>query len=206
MYSLLRGPLIFTESQTIDLSKWGIKVGDPINVICIGGGGGGGTASEAGGSAGGSGGGKYYGSGGIGYGAGAGGGSGTNSSSEKGGGGGGAGFVVMKTIFVDNTTVSIVIGAGGAADTDGGNTSFGNYITANGGKKGGKPYKSSLTYYSGEGGDGSNKGHSGSLPEGSSYYHGGKGADGFDISKYFGLESPSQFNKRNGKGCIVIWY
>jgi hypothetical protein len=39
----LRGPFIITKTQTFDLSILGIKVGDPINVICIGGGGGGGS-------------------------------------------------------------------------------------------------------------------------------------------------------------------
>ena len=37
-----QGPLIITTSQTLDLSQYGLKIGDQINVACIGAGGGGG--------------------------------------------------------------------------------------------------------------------------------------------------------------------
>ena len=37
-----QGPLIITTSQTLDLSQYGLQIGDQINVICIGAGGGGG--------------------------------------------------------------------------------------------------------------------------------------------------------------------
>lgn len=208
MNTLLRGPILITTTQTLDLSKYGIQVGDPLNVICIGGGGGGGHNEDSshGGAAGQNGTtpsaayGGIPGIGGKGYGAGGGGGAGYDSLA---GGGGGSGYIAMKTILLKSTSVSITIGAGGAANTNGGNTSFGNYLTANGGKKGGNLYSpNGLTNYAGKGGNGGNIGSSGSGE------NGGDGADGFVITGTFGsVETCTQYlSNNNGNGCVAIWY
>ena len=42
MGNLNRGLILITESCTFDATQYGLKIGDPINVICVGGGGGGG--------------------------------------------------------------------------------------------------------------------------------------------------------------------
>lgn len=212
MNNLNRGPILITESQTLDLSKYGIKVGDPLNVICIGGGGGGGTSRDSRGT-GGSGGqdgvtaseayGGKPGIGGRGYGAGGGGGAGYDDS-DYGGGGGGSGYVAMKTIVLNTTTsVSITIGAGGASDSNGGTTSFGSYLSATGGYKGGKPYQpNGLTWYDGKGGNGGNKGESGKND-----IDGGNGADGFIITGIYKAETSTQYlSNNNGNGCVAIWY
>lgn len=139
-----RGPVIIQTTQTLDLSQYGLKVGDKVNVICIGGGGGGGTGYANGGAAGNGGtavGGGGGGAGG-GYGAGGGGcggydGSGTN---YYAGGGGGSGYLNAKTVTLTSTSVTVTIGAAGAAGTaynkvagSGGTTSFGSYLSASGG-------------------------------------------------------------------------
>ena len=69
-----QGPVLITETQTLDLSQYGLRVGDQINVICIGGGGAGGSDGMSLGGAGGKGGvsaiyqpsGYYYGAAGAG--------------------------------------------------------------------------------------------------------------------------------------------
>ena len=138
--SLLRGPLTIEKSCTFDLSTLGLKIGDPINVICVGGGGGGGGGATGGsnisgtpsGGTGGSGGkdggnsnstvkNGVGGKSGVGYGAGGGGGGSHTSASYKAasGGGGGSGYVDMKTVIIDNLKVPITIGVGGAGGAGG---------------------------------------------------------------------------------------
>lgn len=134
------GMLIIESNKTLNLSQYGLKVGDPITVICVGGGAGGNGGNYAGsyyyyqgngGNAGeGGGGGRTgnsnwgYGGGGggagAGYGAGGGGGGGgvddDSSYVKPGSPGGGAGNYNMASHILNATTVnsiSVTIGAGG---------------------------------------------------------------------------------------------
>src|SRR6056300_1562661 len=61
-----------------------------------------------------------------------GGGGGANQSGGSGGGSGGHGFVMLEEGDV-TTNVAVTIGAGGTTTVNGGSTTFGSYITANGG-------------------------------------------------------------------------
>lgn len=108
---------------------------------------------------------------------GGGGGGGTPGSSGFGGGGGGGGGTGSSVINLTGvTTVSVTIGAGGAAGSGGGNggsggsSSFGAYITANGGSGG-----RSLTL--GDAGEGAAAGTGGSINSG-----GSAGTPGFESS------------------------
>lgn len=167
---MTQGPIIIEETQTLDMTQYGLKVGDQVNVICIGGGGGGGASISAGG-AGGKGGksssSSYAGGGGGGGGYGAGGGGGgaasTNDSYNKyAGAGGGSGYLKAATITLTDTTVDVTIGAAGKGGTGsgdgepGGATSFGTYLSA-------------------EGGSGGNGGSGGSNPGGAGGHAGGNG-------------------------------
>lgn len=62
-----------------------------------------------------------------------GGGGGGGAGLNEGGGGGGAGIVRVMRAGDLTSTVAVTIGAGGAVENDGGNTSFGSYVTAYGG-------------------------------------------------------------------------
>lgn len=188
-----QGPVLITSSQTVDLSQYGLRVGDQINVVCVGGGGGGGaggsSSSNKGGDAGkGGAGSEWYdswaeryqgtggGGGGGGYGGGGGGG-GCNSSGGSIGGssGGGSGYLSYKTITLTSTSVAVTIGAGGAGGNngngkDGGATSFGSYISAAGGKGG--------LFYAKGGAAGGVGGHNGGQGSSSTSYPGGGGGGG----------------------------
>lgn len=61
-----------------------------------------------------------------------GGGGGGNQEWSAGGGQGGVGYVILDANDVPQN-VRVIVGAGGAADTDGGHTYFGSYIISNGG-------------------------------------------------------------------------
>lgn len=187
-----QGPVLITETQTLDMSKYGLRVGDQINVICIGGGGAGGSGNYSTGGAGGKAGssasyqppgynyqGHGGGGGGGGYGGGGGGGTG-HSLMYAGSGGGGGGFLSAKTVTLTSTSVAVTIGAAGQPQSgstggSGGTTSFGSYLSASGGNGG-----SSGTYSrAGSGGSGGHNGGSGSYykySDGSS--NGGVGGGG----------------------------
>lgn len=77
------------------------------------------------------------------YAVGGGGGGGTDDTYTSGyyygAGGGGSGYVEIEEVTIpEETEVTVTVGAGGQPDNDGGNTSFGSYVTANGGKHGQK--------------------------------------------------------------------
>lgn len=203
-----RGPVIIQTTQTLDLSQYGLKVGDKVNVICIGGGGGGGAGgTSANGSAGGAGGkrggGNYGGGGGGGaYGAGGGGGTGSKgATSGGGGGGGGAGYVSAKTVTLTSTSIAITVGAAGTGGTSytarggtGGTSSFGSLVSAAGGVggNGGK--------YSGNYGGGGAGGHNGGKGDKALYTThtcaGGGGAGGWIV------ESAVSQTGTNGEDAI----
>jgi hypothetical protein len=221
MNTLLRGPILITESQTLDLSKFGIKIGDHINVICVGGGGGGGTnyaTSD-----------PYNGKVNYGYGAGV---SGADLDATGGyyypnAGGGGSGFVSYKTITVDTLSVDITIGQVGANGTKSTNvttasgkagtaTSFGSYLSAAGGNGGKSLNDSSSTsgYWSMAGGTGGTGGNNGSGGDSSSHSSssgyklgkGGAGGLGFVPKGPFLIGTGENSGIRSGSGCVMIWY
>ena len=95
---------------------------------------------------------------------GGGGGGGTNKISDNevyyaGGGGGGGGGIQVSDITVEpGTKIDIICGAGGAISADGGSTSFGGYLTAEGGTGG----KTAISYLAaGDGGSGGSGGGGG---------------------------------------------
>ena len=204
---LLRGPILITESQTVDLSTYGIKMGDTINVICVGGGAGGG--------------GGYAGSGGDagtlrGYGSGGDGGGGGESTSERGsGGGGGSGFVTKKSIILDTLQIPVTIGSGGtggkgdrygcSAGVNGGTTLFGSFLSASGGTAGGGGQSSGI---GGKGGAGGNNGSDGRDNSGSIGADGaaGAGGQGFINLGPFEVGTGSDSGISSGSGAVFIWY
>lgn len=198
-----QGPLIITTSQTLDLSQYGLKIGDQINVVVIGGGGGGGgglkytDVSDT----------KYDGGGrdnrarannGCGYGAGGGGGAGINKSSSssaaRGGGGGACGTIAAKTITLTDTSVAATIGtmgrSGWAGDIDGynagdggngGTTSFGAYLSAAGGNGGAGVHEYNTgIYIAGAGATGQHNGGNGGKGQ-TTNVGGGGGAGGWIV-------------------------
>lgn len=169
-----QGPLIITTSQTLDLSQYGLQIGDQINVACIGAGGGGGgglkgSAQAAAAYTGGGSDNRTRANNGCGYGAGGGGAAGTSmstSSGTAGGGGGACGAIAVKTITLTSISVAVTIGTMGTGGTpgvsgssgsnagnggNGGTTSFGAYLSAAGGKGGTGGQNSSGTYTAGAG-------------------------------------------------------
>lgn len=212
---LMRGPILITETQTLDLSKWGIQIGDPINVICVGGGGGGGVAQY----------GTVSGAGAFnnGYGAGASGGASAYGSSKyyAAGGGGGSGYVNYKSMIVDKLNIAITIGTAGKNGTsgysstsdcrgsNGGATSFGSYLSAAGGYGGygGTDYSSSSSASNtgGKGGAGGNNGQQGTSGSGSRQ-PGGAGGIGFVPKGAFSVENGDTSGIYSGSGCVMIWY
>lgn len=69
------------------------------------------------------------------------GGGGGGGSSNSAGGGGGAGGLIHKTIsLIPGSAISVIIGAGGAANETGNNSSFGSFFTAMGGGFGGNRF------------------------------------------------------------------
>jgi len=106
-------------------------------------------------------------------GGGGGGGDGTLSSSR--GGGGGGGYVSIADLRIpEGTQVSVVCGAGGGAGGDGGATSFGDYLSAEGGKKG--TYAKEANGGGSGGNGGSGGGSAGGTAGNGSDYGGGGGA------------------------------
>lgn len=231
-----QGPLIITTSQTLDLSQYGLKIGDQINVICIGAGGGGGggvkgtDVSDT----------KYTGGGsdnrarannGCGYGAGGGGGAGKTA----GGGGGACGTIAAKTITLTDTSVAVTIGTMGTGGYaviisdgynagDGGNggtTSFGAYLSAAGGKGGAGVRKfSSASYSKGAGATGQHNGGNGG--HGDTIVGGGGGAGGWiveSITVFSGTDGSDASSdgtdgaggtpnglENAGDGAVFIWW
>lgn len=231
-----QGPLIITTSQTVDLSQYGLKVGDQINVVVIGGGGGGGggvkntDVSDT----------KYTGGGrdnrarannGCGYGAGGGGGAGKTA----GGGGGACGTIAAKTITLTDTSVAVTIGTMGTGGYaviisdgynagDGGNggtTSFGAYLSAAGGKGGaGVRNFSSGVYSKGAGATGQHNGGNGG--HGDTIVGGGGGAGGWiveSITVFSGTDGSDASSdgtdgaggtpnglENAGDGAVFIWW
>lgn len=231
-----QGPLIITTSQTLDLSQYGLKIGDQINVICIGAGGGGGggvkptDVSDP----------KYTGGGldnrarannGCGYGAGGGGGAGKTA----GGGGGACGTIAAKTITLTDTSVAVTIGTMGSGGWaveissgynagnggNGGTTSFGAYLSAAGGEGGaGVRNFSSGTYSKGAGATGQHNGGNGG--NGSTIVGGGGGAGGWiveSITVFSGTDGSDASSDGTdgaggtpnglanaGDGAVFIWW
>ena len=231
-----QGPLIITTSQTLDLSQYGLKIGDQINVICIGAGGGGGggvkptDVSDP----------KYTGGGldnrarannGCGYGAGGGGGAGKTA----GGGGGACGTIAAKTITLTDTSVAVTIGTMGSGGLaveissgynagnggNGGTTSFGAYLSAAGGEGGaGVRNFSSGTYSKGAGATGQHNGGNGG--SGSTIVGGGGGAGGWIVESITvfsgtdGSDAPSDGTDgaggtpnglaNAGDGAVFLWW
>ena len=231
-----QGPLIITTSQTLDLSQYGLKIGDQINVICIGAGGGGGggvkptDVSDP----------KYTGGGldnrarannGCGYGAGGGGGAGKTA----GGGGGACGTIAAKTITLTDTSVAVTIGTMGSGGLaveissgynagnggNGGTTSFGAYLSAAGGEGGaGVRNFSSGTYSKGAGATGQHNGGNGG--NGSTIVGGGGGAGGWiveSITVFSGTDGSDASSDGTdgaggtpnglanaGDGAVFIWW
>ena len=231
-----QGPLIITTSQTLDLSQYGLKIGDQINVICIGAGGGGGggvkptDVSDP----------KYTGGGldnrarannGCGYGAGGGGGAGKTA----GGGGGACGTIAAKTITLTDTSVAVTIGTMGSGGLaveissgynagnggNGGTTSFGAYLSAAGGEGGaGVRNFSSGTYSKGAGATGQHNGGNGG--NGSTIVGGGGGAGGWiveSITVFSGTDGSDASSggtdgaggtpnglENAGDGAVFLWW
>lgn len=202
------GPLLFEESGTFNPASYNLTTGDQLQVICIGGGGGGGGCNRYNNS-------DYN----IGknagtvttgdYGCGAPGGSTSyswNDGSETRygvGGYGGGGFLKKATITLESaSTIPITIGQGGvgttrassrvASDgTDGGATSFGTYLTAEGGG-GGK-----VVTLSEKLSEGTDRGTPGASGTGSSA--------GWTVKSY--IEQTSEpSNTHKGSGAVFIWY
>lgn len=177
-----RHMVIFQESGTFDPEDYGLKVGDVISVTAVGGGGGGGVnyssssyQSVFGGDAGenGSGGGSPSapGRGGEGYGGGGGGAPG--SPGYPGGGGGGSGYVVHLVLKINSLfPVPVTVGTPGIGSkftspsfvegSNGGASSFGTFVTANGGELAPTSTNAS-SIYSASGGNGWAKGGSGGV-------------------------------------------
>ena len=157
--------LVFTESQTLNISDLGLKVGDEVIVACVSGGNGGnkgpGSSSSYGGRGGaaGKGGAAVSGSAGTSTSKSVGGGGGAGGGYGAGGGGGGTnnyggvyngngttnggrgGSCIIQTVVLAAESIPITIGAAGAANGGtGGTTSFGTdvSVTGGGGSLGGK--------------------------------------------------------------------
>lgn len=177
-----RGPVIFASSGTFNIADYGLKVGDTVNVVCVGGGGGGGGAAYMGGS------GTPAGRSG-GYGSGGNGGAGGYVSSYvvNSGGGGGSGYVKQATVVLNEEEISVTIGAGGSGATtdndggDGGTTSFGSLLNAAGGAGGVYGTKSST------------------------YTEGGIGGAGVTVAGQSAITTTSEASIQ-GAGVVFIWY
>ena len=190
--------VLFEKNGIFNPATYSLGVGDKIQVICIGGGGsGGGTKTYSGFAAGGSSG--DYGCGGAG--------SDTDETySYEGnnvtgtgtvyfrGGSGERGNLTKTIVTLDSTnTIPVTIGAGAAATTKsagatGGTTSFGNYLTATGGRGGGKGYgyydeENRKWYYS----------------DGVSYKRAG-----WTVKSYISQDSSGALGK--GSGAVYIFY
>ena len=102
---------------------------------------------------------------------------------KAGAGGGGGGNIVISEIKIESgTDIDIICGSGGSIQNDGGDTIFGDYLTAEGGKAGGDSIYEETTgvVKSGDGGSGGAGGGAGGTfirysPEGYSIYCGNGG-------------------------------
>lgn len=201
------GPILFESSGTFKPTDYNLAVGDKIQVICIGGGGGGGSAGrEASSSS------AYEGNPGFDagastkvsgdYGCGGEGAYFSGSGAVVYGGNGGSGYLVKKQITLETLEdIIVTIGAGGIGgksgtrserftnSTEGGSTSFGTYLVAEGGK-GVKPITVGMHY------DGTKHGTNGA---------GGTGnINGWTVKSY--IEQNSSGILRKGSGAVFIWY
>ena len=196
-----QGPLIITTSQTVDLSQYGLKIGDQINVVCIGagGGGGGGIGGTSNAATGGGSNNRTRANNGRGYGAGGGGGTAgeiSSSSGCSGGGGGACGAINAKTVTLTSTSVVCTIGSMGAGGTpgtagdsgssggnggNGGTTSFGAYLSVAGGKGGTGGQNNRGTYTAGAGATGQHNGGNGGKGGSRNPWGGGGGAGGWIV-------------------------
>lgn len=172
------GMAIIEETGFFDPVLYGLQIGTLIQVIAVGGGGGGGAGRNSGGytvspDAGRAAGAETTGGGGAGYGGGGGG--GFASADLSGGGGGGGGYLKVWSGRLTNLeSIPVTIGAGGtgapggATDDasngkgkDGGTTSFGNFVTAQGGAGGSGSTRGSGGTYGGSGAKGCSGGGGG---------------------------------------------
>ena len=194
-----QGPLIITTSQTLDLSQYGLKIGDQINVICIGAGGGGGAGKTAGGG---------------------GGACGTiaaktitlTDTSVA---------VTIGTMGSGGLAVEISSGYNAGDGGNGGTTSFGAYLSAAGGKGGtGVRNFSSGSYSKGAGATGQHNGGNGG--NGSTIVGGGGGAGGWiveSITVFSGTDGSDASSDGTdgaggtpnglanaGDGAVIIWW
>ncbi len=191
------GPILFESSGTFNPSEYNLAVGDKIQVICIGGGGGGGYSGAKNGTR------NYGGAAGTlsngdygtgGYGA-------SPGTSYAGdtcgrGGNGGSGYLTKLLHTIDSLdAITITIGVGGAADSAGTATSFGQYLVAEGGKAGGIGGGS----YYGEGRDETWSPSSGSTGAG-----GTTTGAGWTVKSYIEQDSSGSLHK--GSGAVFIWY
>ena len=97
-----------------------------------------------------------------------------NSAYSGGGGGGGGGHIEISELTIPlGAEIDIICGAGGAKQTDGGATSFGTLLTANGGSKG-----EDGAGNGGKGGDGGAGGGGGVGDNGNGRHRGGSGGNG----------------------------
>lgn len=190
------GPLLYEESGTFNPAAYNLAVGDQIQVICIGGGAGGynGQAAGASGLAG------DYGCGGNGSKRASG--EGYDSDDKpatyyKGAtGGGGSGYLTKKLITLDSTSsIPITIGSAGASSSNGGSTSFGAYLVANGGNTGTNHRNKGLDFSGYKDGTGGAGGHSASAPT---------GGVGWTVKSYIEQDSSGSLHK--GSGAVFIWY
>lgn len=203
-----RGPILFTHSGTFNITEYGLKVGDKVNVICIGGGGGGGgVISSAAENI------KYPSTYGTGYGAGRDGGTCTGSSSDSypyyyGGGGGGSGYVAKATVTLDTELIDVTIGNAGVTGGDsndgssGGTTSFGSLLSASGGSGG--SYGSASRYANiatANGGAGGNNGSDSEYP----CKEAAAGGNGYSITGTFTYATDNSTIK-TADGACFIWY
>ena len=185
--------IVISSSQTINLENWGIKIGDPINIICIGGGGGveRGAASTI-----------YYESG---YGGGATSIYDLSGTNPLGGhGGGGSGYVKQLSCIVSSLSVTVTIGAASVNST-GGTTSFGSYLSATGGQ----PGENTQDTAPGQCGLGGNVGVIGTYGTmGGGIVHGEHGTGGVGVinNGFFSVASGEGSGISTGGGAVMIWY
>lgn len=190
------GPILFESSGTFNPAEYNLAVGDKIQVICIGGGAGG-YAGQAAGASGLPG---DYGCGGNGS---------KRTSGEgydsddkpatyyKGAtGGGGSGYLTKQLITLDSTnSIPVTIGNGGASSSNGGSTSFGTYLIANGGNTGTNHRNKGLDFSGYKDGTGGAGGHSASAPTGGA---------GWTVKSYIVQDTSGSLHK--GSGAVFIWY
>lgn len=112
------------------------------------------------------------------------------------GGGGGGGYITIGELEIEeNTTVNVICGAGGAEESDGGESRFGDFLVASGGMAGQSGYRSDSSKYityGGEGGAGGAGGGGGCGHNTDGYDH--YGGDGGDGDRYGGAGGGGNIN------------